>query len=138
MTIPGKLTRPPTLRWIGGVEGCLEILDQRRLPTETVFLQLHTPEDVWHAIRTLAVRGAPAIGVTAAFGMVLAARAIPCSSQSAVLIDLQQAFCEWHQFLLYWLFSQYHCQWDLSLQVYDAREPSPPHRISSYSAHNNS
>jgi methylthioribose-1-phosphate isomerase len=82
------MTRPPTLRWRGGVEGYLEILDQRRLPTETVLLRLDTPEDVWQAIRSLAVRGAPAIGVAAAFGMFLAARTVPGSSQAAVVVDV--------------------------------------------------
>jgi methylthioribose-1-phosphate isomerase len=76
------------LLWHGGIDGYLEILDQRRLPAETLMLRLDTPEDVWHAIRTLAVRGAPAIGVTAAYGMVLAARTVPASSQSAQLIDV--------------------------------------------------
>lgn len=80
--------RPPTLQWIGGVDGHLEILDQRQLPTRTTLLTLRTTEDVWQAIKTLAVRGAPAIGVAAAFGMVLAARSVSPASQSAVLIDV--------------------------------------------------
>ncbi|HEY4330048.1 MAG TPA: S-methyl-5-thioribose-1-phosphate isomerase, partial [Phycisphaerae bacterium] len=83
-------SRPLTLRWIGTVEGSLEILDQRKLPGEVIFLKLQTVEDVWEAIKTLAVRGAPAIGVAAAFGMVLAARTIPASSQAAVLIEVMK------------------------------------------------
>ncbi len=81
-------TRPPTLRWIGGIEGHLDILDQRALPLQTLVLHLETVEEVWQAIRTLAVRGAPAIGVAAAYGMVLAARTVPASSQAAVLIEV--------------------------------------------------
>jgi methylthioribose-1-phosphate isomerase len=88
---PVPLTRPPTIRWVGEVPGHLEILDQRRLPTETVVLALHTVEDVWQAIKTLAVRGAPAIGVAAAYGMVMAARTVPPTSQSANLIDVLQS-----------------------------------------------
>jgi methylthioribose-1-phosphate isomerase len=80
-------TRPPTLRWVNGIDGHLEILDQRLLPTETVVLKLTTVEEVWQAIKTLAVRGAPAIGVAAAYGMVLAARTLPGSSQAANLIE---------------------------------------------------
>jgi len=80
--------RPATVRWVGGVGGHLEIVDQRRLPTEMVILKLQTPTEVWEAIKTLAVRGAPAIGVTAAFGMVLAARTVSPASQAAVLIDV--------------------------------------------------
>jgi methylthioribose-1-phosphate isomerase len=50
------------------------LLDQRRLPDEEVDLECRTPAEVAEAIRTLAVRGAPAIGVAAAYGMALAAR----------------------------------------------------------------
>ncbi len=86
--------RPATVRWVGeagGVEGNLEIIDQRRLPGETVILSLRTVEEVWQAIKTLAVRGAPAIGVTAAYGMVIAAREVEPTSQAAVLIEVLRA-----------------------------------------------
>ena len=49
------------------------VLDQRRLPDEEVDLRCRTTADVADAIRTLAVRGAPAIGIAAAYGMALAA-----------------------------------------------------------------
>ena len=49
------------------------VLDQRRLPGEEVDLRCRTTADVADAIRTLAVRGAPAIGIAAAYGMALAA-----------------------------------------------------------------
>ncbi len=48
------------------------LLDQSLLPQEVVYLRLTTVQQVARAITTLKVRGAPAIGVTAAFGMVLA------------------------------------------------------------------
>jgi len=66
------LTLPPSLRWTGDH---LELLDQRRLPEEVSFLKLHQWRDVAEAIATMAVRGAPAIGVAAAWGVVLAAQA---------------------------------------------------------------
>ena len=50
----------------------LVLLDQRRLPGEEVYLECRTWPEVADAIRTLAVRGAPAIGVAAAFGVALA------------------------------------------------------------------
>jgi methylthioribose-1-phosphate isomerase len=50
------------------------ILDQRLLPTEETWLALRTAEEVAQAIRTLAVRGAPAIGVAAAYGLAVEAR----------------------------------------------------------------
>ena len=49
------------------------LLDQRRLPDEEVNLECRTAADVAEAIRTLAVRGAPAIGIAAAYGLALAA-----------------------------------------------------------------
>jgi methylthioribose-1-phosphate isomerase len=58
-----------TIRWDGDVDGHLVLLDQTRLPTETVYLHCRTAEDVWQAIKRLSVRGAPAIGVAAAYGV---------------------------------------------------------------------
>ena len=51
----------------------LQLLDQTRLPVEETWLDCETPEQVADAIRRLAVRGAPAIGVAAAYGLVLGA-----------------------------------------------------------------
>ncbi len=82
------MSLPPTLQWIGSADGHLDIIDQRLLPTELKIIQLRTVEEVYDAIKTLAVRGAPAIGITAAYGMVIAARNVPPSSQSAVLIQV--------------------------------------------------
>jgi methylthioribose-1-phosphate isomerase len=58
-----------TIRWDGDEAGHLILLDQTRLPSETVFLECRTAEEVWHAIKRLSVRGAPAIGVAAAYGV---------------------------------------------------------------------
>ncbi len=59
------------LRW---EEGALLVLDQRRLPVQEEWLRCTTVEQVAEAIRTMAVRGAPAIGLAAAYGMALGAR----------------------------------------------------------------
>ncbi len=61
----------PTVRWVGGLDGRMEIIDQTLLPTEFKFIPLATVEEVWEAIKTLRVRGAPAIGVAAAMGIVV-------------------------------------------------------------------
>jgi methylthioribose-1-phosphate isomerase len=53
--------------------GAVVLLDQRRLPDEEVELRCRSASEVAEAIRTLAVRGAPAIGVAAAYGYALAA-----------------------------------------------------------------
>ena len=60
------------LEWIGDVDGFLELVDQRKLPGDFVKLQCRNVETLVEAIKTLAVRGAPAIGVCAAYGLVLA------------------------------------------------------------------
>lgn len=52
------------------------MMDQRELPTREVYVTLTTLREVADAIRTMVVRGAPAIGISAAYGMVLAARAL--------------------------------------------------------------
>lgn len=52
----------------------LDLLDQRLLPGEIVYLELYTADSVWDAIKHLAVRGAPAIGIAAAYGVVLGSR----------------------------------------------------------------
>ena len=60
-----------TLRWIGDHRGYLRMIDQTRLPTEFVEIDCRTVESVRHAIQTLQVRGAPAIGIAAAYGLTL-------------------------------------------------------------------
>jgi methylthioribose-1-phosphate isomerase len=60
------------VKWIGDIDGYLELIDQRRLPVEFVKLQCREVETLFYAIETLAVRGAPAIGVSAAYGLTLA------------------------------------------------------------------
>jgi methylthioribose-1-phosphate isomerase len=64
-----------TIRWVGEPDGHLVLLDQTRLHAETVYLECHNVEDVWHAIKRLSVRGAPAIGVAAAYGVCLGVKA---------------------------------------------------------------
>ncbi|GAB5602083.1 S-methyl-5-thioribose-1-phosphate isomerase [Thermus sp. FJN-A] len=58
-------------RWEEG-EGVFWLLDQRRLPLEEVWVPVRTAREMAEAIRAMVVRGAPAIGLSAAFGMVLA------------------------------------------------------------------
>ena len=56
---------------------CLELIDQRYLPFETKFFQCRDAEETAFAIKNMVVRGAPAIGVTAAYGLALAVRKDP-------------------------------------------------------------
>lgn len=62
---------PATLSWSGGTLGVLRMIDQTMLPTQQRTIDCNSPERVWEAIRALRVRGAPAIGVAAAYGVVL-------------------------------------------------------------------
>ncbi len=64
-------TEVQTLRWAGRA---LVLIDQRRLPGAEEYVTCRTSEEVASAIATMVVRGAPAIGVAAAYGMALAAR----------------------------------------------------------------
>src|SRR5581483_4814578 len=61
----------------------LRMLDQTRLPTEERWVEARTYEDVAEAIRSMVVRGAPLIGVVAAFGMAMAAASAPDSLDEA-------------------------------------------------------
>jgi len=60
------------VKWIGGIDGFLELVDQRQLPNRFVKLKCRNVKQLHKAIKTLSVRGAPAIGVAAAYGLVLA------------------------------------------------------------------
>jgi len=66
----------------------LRILDQRALPAEETYLACTAVEEVAEAIRTLAVRGAPLIGIAAAYGMALAARLARDRSEILACADL--------------------------------------------------
>jgi methylthioribose-1-phosphate isomerase len=68
------LDRHDTIRAVAYSDGALRLLDQRRLPFEEVYLDCRDADAVASAITDLVVRGAPAIGIAAAFGVVLEAR----------------------------------------------------------------
>jgi len=59
-----------TIKWCGEY---VEIIDQRKLPHEEVYVEIKTAEEMYDAIKNMAIRGAPAIGVAAAYGIALAA-----------------------------------------------------------------
>ena len=72
-------------------DGRLRLLDQTRLPEEEVWLSLSDPSEVAEAIRAMRVRGAPAIGVAAAYGLALAAARSTSSSRDELLAELESA-----------------------------------------------
>ncbi len=70
---PGEtMAAPRSIEWVGDVGGHVVLIDQTLLPTTLVCRECRTVEEVWEAIRSLRIRGAPAIGVAAAMGLVLA------------------------------------------------------------------
>ncbi len=66
------MSAPETLQWIGTA---LRLVDQTRLPRELVYLDCANVEQTYDAIQRLVVRGAPAIGIAAAYGVCLAQNA---------------------------------------------------------------
>jgi methylthioribose-1-phosphate isomerase len=60
-----------TIAWIGTEDGFIRLVDQTLLPTQLEYRDCRTVEETWEAIRSLRVRGAPAIGVAAAMGVVV-------------------------------------------------------------------
>ncbi len=89
--------RPPVkvVEWTGDERrGCLRLLEQTLLPGETKFIDCKDAPAVWEAILRLVVRGAPAIGVTAGYGMVLAAQSIPDGAEFMTKLDEAAEYLE--------------------------------------------
>ena len=76
------------IRWTGNA---LELLDQRKLPFVVEYLSCTTSDEVAAAIHDLAVRGAPAIGIAAAWGVVLAAREVMAATPAEAADKLEPA-----------------------------------------------
>jgi len=68
---------PRSMEWIGGIDGHLRLLDQTLLPIDVCFIDCMDMATVHEAIRSLRVRGAPAIGITAAMGILVGLKNIP-------------------------------------------------------------
>ncbi len=82
-----SFTIPRSVEW---KEHYISLLDQQKLPLETEYIELRTVKDVWESITSLKVRGAPAIGITAAFGLALAAQNYEVESILAFKTQLQK------------------------------------------------
>lgn len=79
------------IRPIQWSDGKLWLLDQTRLPMEHITLELDRYQQAVHAIRDMQVRGAPAIGVTAAYAMAMASRQIEAAVRQDFLTQLRRA-----------------------------------------------
>jgi methylthioribose-1-phosphate isomerase len=87
---------PRTIEWISRqpgrlTPGAVRFIDQTRLPGQCRYCTTRDVHAVWHAIRTLQVRGAPAIGIAAAMGVVVAAQARRGASTARLLREVERA-----------------------------------------------
>ena len=78
------------IRPIEWANGTLRLLDQTRLPSEEVIVEAHGYLEAVNAIKTMQVRGAPAIGVTAAYAMAMAARDLDITDKTAFMQRLEE------------------------------------------------
>jgi len=79
-----------TIRWSGGLDGCAELVDQTLLPGEFSYREIENEKEMWEAIRHLRVRGAPAIGIAGAMGLVLGVRGSDADDTDTFLQEIRQ------------------------------------------------
>jgi methylthioribose-1-phosphate isomerase len=77
----------PTIEW---QQDGIVMVDQRKLPTQEVYVRCDTPVEVARAIKTMVIRGAPAIGVAAAMGIALAAKRSKATGTRQLAADFQK------------------------------------------------
>jgi methylthioribose-1-phosphate isomerase len=82
--------RIETLRWVGDERGHLVLIDQTRLPLEFAERECRDVEAVWEAIKQLRVRGAPAIGIAAAYGVVVGLQTADIGNQASFFARLEE------------------------------------------------
>jgi methylthioribose-1-phosphate isomerase len=86
------VSAPKTIEWVGDKDGFVHLIDQTLLPTELTYRDCRTADEVWEAIRSLRVRGAPAIGVAAAMGVVVGLQG--SDSDRRVLAERLRRVCD--------------------------------------------
>lgn len=80
-------THPAAVQWIGGCDGHLQLIDQTCLPRELKLIECYEVGTVWEAIKMLRVRGAPAIGIAAAYGVCVAVRTGPPETVAGLALE---------------------------------------------------
>lgn len=80
----------PTIEWDGGVNGRIRLIDQTLLPNKLKYVYCDDIKSIWHAIKTLMVRGAPAIGIAGAMGVVLGVKEVQAKDADAFLKELKR------------------------------------------------
>ena len=77
----------PTIRW---VNGNVKIIDQTKLPQKLQYITCRDVKTLWKAIKELSVRGAPALGVAAAFGVLLGFKSFKGSDTKRFIRHIQE------------------------------------------------
>lgn len=79
----------PTIEWEGNIEGRVRLIDQTLLPAELKYIYCEDLKSIWRAIKTLTVRGAPAIGIAAVTGVLLGIKDIRTDDTEAFFKELK-------------------------------------------------
>ena len=82
--------QPKSIEWVGGLDGYVALIDQTLLPEKLEVIACREVNDIWDAIWRLRIRGAPAIGIAAAMGVVLGVRAYREPHRQGFFTLLQQ------------------------------------------------
>jgi methylthioribose-1-phosphate isomerase len=93
--IMSKTITVEAVKWVGGIEGYLQIIDQRKLPSEFKTIRCTSVKQLYEAIKTLAVRGAPAIGVSGGYGAVLALKKVSKMASTKQALTVMRCECEY-------------------------------------------
>ncbi|OHB97601.1 MAG: S-methyl-5-thioribose-1-phosphate isomerase [Planctomycetes bacterium RIFCSPLOWO2_12_38_17] len=80
----------PTIEWEGDINGRIKLIDQTLLPLELKYVYCEDIKSIWHAIKTLMIRGAPAIGIAGTMGIVLGIKNINTSDINTFLNELKR------------------------------------------------
>jgi len=88
--------RLKTIEWVpdgldGPIPGHVRMIDQTKLPKELVYIDTADVREIWHAIKTLQIRGAPAIGIAAAMGVAAAVQRVHATSSADVVKAANEA-----------------------------------------------
>ncbi len=80
----------PTIEWVGEINGKIKLIDQTLLPNELKYVYCDDKDSIYHAIKTLMVRGAPAIGIAAAMGTVVGIKNIDCGDFDSFFKEMKE------------------------------------------------
>ncbi len=84
-----------TITWTGDINGHAALIDQTLLPNEYRVIDIKDKKTMWEAIKKLQIRGAPAIGIAAGYGVILAMQEVADDAPACELLDNLQASCDY-------------------------------------------